>query len=249
MAREEKEQIIILKTYPVGENHRGVRLLTPGNGVVSALVYGGNGKNAHKKGAVVPFCYGWGELVHDRSRGRYQLREFSLEASFGPIREDLAMTYTASLWAEVIMGSYGGGQQGPELFLLILEALYALSEAGSEEHINKVNVRFLWLFLGLSGVRPDTEHCRRCGRSLTGELHRDGRGRLFCSSCASADLGVLPAGIVPYLKRADTADWEEFLRIGVAGRTMEQLKRWLYAVLQDHMNYPLKTLKSGSFLL
>jgi len=249
MSREEKEQIIILKTYPVGENHRGVKLLTPGNGVVTALVYGGNGKNGSKKGSIIPFCYGWGDLVHDRGRGSYQLREFSLEGAFEPVRGDLRKTYTASLWAEVILESYGGGNQGPELFLLLLEALFALSEAGEGDPVNKVNVKFLWSFMGLSGERPDTRGCGRCGGSLERALFRDSRGRLFCSSCASADLGQLPPGIIPYLGRVDGTDWEEFLKIGVAGETMEQLRRWLYAVLQDHMGRPLKTLRTGSFLL
>ncbi|MDC7223065.1 MAG: DNA repair protein RecO [Spirochaetales bacterium] len=249
MAREEKEQIIILKTYPVGENHRGVKLLTPGNGVLNALVYGGNGKNSSKKGAIIPFCYGWGELVHHQSRGRYQLKEFAVEAGFSPVREDLRKTYAASLWTEVILGSYGGGHHGPELFLLFLESLHALAELGAEEDLSPVMVRFLWSYLALSGERPDPSRCSHCARSTEGGIYRDSRGRIFCSACAHGGQGRLPAAIVPYLARVDRTDWEAFRKIGVASRTMEQLKRWLYAVIQDHMEYPLKTLKTGSFLL
>ncbi len=259
MSREEKEQIIILKTYAVGENHRGVRLLTPGNGVLSALVYGGNGKNSGRKGAVIPFCYGWGDLVHDRSRGRYQLKEFSVEAPFEAVREDLRKTYIASLWSEVIMGSYGGGHQGPELFLLLLEALHSLAEAGDRDRArnegyiynrdSRILVRFLWSYLALSGERPDIRRCAHCGAGTEKGLYRDSRGRIFCASCAHPGSGKLPPGIVPYLDRADSSGWDEFLKIGIAGQTMEQLKRWLFAVIQDHMEYPLKTLKTGAFLL
>ncbi|MDC7218556.1 MAG: DNA repair protein RecO [Spirochaetales bacterium] len=249
MGREEKEQIIILKTYPVGENHRGVKLLTPGNGVLSALVYGGNGKNSSKKGAVIPFCYGWGELVHDRARGRYQLKEFAVESSFSPIREELRKTYIASLWAEMLMGSYGGGHHGPELFLLFLEGLHYLAEGEGETEDFRIMIRFLWDYLALSGERPDPSRCSRCGRPTGDGLFRDQRGHIFCSSCAHSGMGRLPLGIVPYLNRADDTNWEEFLKIGMALQTMDQLKRWLFAVIQDHMGYRLKTLKSGSFLL
>jgi DNA repair protein RecO (recombination protein O) len=249
MGREEKEQIIILKTYPVGESHRGVRLLTPGNGILTALVYGGNGKNSSKKGAIIPFCYGWGELVHDRSRERYQLKEFSVEAAFSSVREDLRKTYIVSLWAEIVLGSYGGGHQGPQLFMLFLESLHALDGMNREEEDSAVMVRFIWSYLRLSGERPDPSRCVRCGRSTEEGLFRDSRGLIFCSHCTHAGLGKLSPGIIPYLLRIDEAGWDEFEKIGIAERTMEQLKRWLFAVIQDHMESPLKTLKTGSFLL
>lgn len=248
MGREEKEQIIILKTYKVGEIHRGVRLLTD-KGVLSALVYGGNGKNSLKKGAIIPFCYGQGELVHNRGRDSYQLKEFSVEISFDGVREDLKKMYMASLWAEVILSSYGGGQQGEILFSLMLNSLDLLQGAEGNLVVDRVMVRFIWFFLELSGERPNLSRCSTCGNSLQGNLYRDRRGLLHCSSCSSYDMGKLSGGVVPYLTRIDQVSGEDFLKIGVARQTMEQLKRWLYLVLQDHMVYPLKTLKTGSFVL
>lgn len=249
MGREEKEQVLILKTYRVGENHRGVKLLTPVNGVVTALVYGGQGKNGLKKGAIIPFCYGQGELVHDRSRGRYQLKEFDAEMGFDGIRADLGKTYRASLWAEILLGSYGGGQGGVDLFSLMLEGLHYLDGAEDEGEADRVMIRFLWSYLGLSGERPDPRTCHHCGAPLGGDIYRDDRGFLYGSRCGSSAMGRLPQSLGVYLDRADHSEWSDFLQIGLPRESREGIKGWLYALVQDHMGFPLKTLRTGSFLL
>jgi DNA repair protein RecO (recombination protein O) len=246
MGREEKEKILILKTYKVGETHRGVKLLTPMNGVISALVYGGNGKNSFKKGSIIPFCFGLGELVH--SGDRYQLKEFSLELAFDGIRENLNKMYMASLWAEIIMSSYGGGQQGADLFALVLDSLLLLENGSCEDDFDRVMVRFLWMYLSLSGERPDPVSCFRCGSTLSSQIYRDKRGLLYCHSCSFSDMDRFPPGIISYLARIDETDGREFIKIGLSRETMKQLKKWLYAVIQDHMEYPLKTLKTGETL-
>ena len=252
MSRNIRTEAIVLKTGRVGEIHKSVTLLTPDLGIIDAIahgVYKGKGKLAS---ATDPFAWSISYLYFEPVKKSYKITDMECMDLFEGVRADLRCYYAASLWAEVVIRSHGGGEGGDRVFGLMKEALGLLS-SGADERC--AQIQFLWRFISISGFLPDTEACSICGRNFDERepvVYRRSEGDFACESCMQesglegrSDRPLLGAGARRYLAYTEGLDFEEAVKIELVQRGKEQLLNLMYQFVQDILEVPLKTLQAG----
>lgn len=160
MNRYSSGEAIILENRRIGEIHKGVSLFTPDSGVVRAIAYGAYSHKGSLRGVTAPFVYGTVWLYHEPARSRIKLTDIDVIHMFHEIREDLLRFYSAGLWSEVVLRSFGGGEATAELFGLFRQSLELLCFS-DESRTRRLSAQFQLRFLALAGAPVDPGHIRK----------------------------------------------------------------------------------------
>ncbi len=250
MSRNLKGEVIVLKSTRLQEFHKIVYLISPTFGVVQAIAHGAY-KGKGKLGASTElFACSTAYLYYDPVKRSYKITEMEPLTFFDAIRGDLARFYTASLMAEVILKSYGGGEGYAQVYQLLKEALGEL-DAGAPT--DRIEIQYLWRLVGLLGFRPGIEACSSCGRSFPGgAVFRRSGDELLCEECAaSLSDGIegealsLSAGALRYLAHTESLSLRETMAIGLDRRSERALVAFLHALVEEIVEAPLLTLQAG----
>jgi DNA repair protein RecO (recombination protein O) len=245
MQRSSTTPAIVLRKARVGEIHKALTLLTPARGLVQAMAYGALKFGSRLATASEPFHLLKAYLYHDPVKDQYKLTEVESLEPHDELRRSVAKFYTASLWAETCLKSYGGGQESASLFELLAEALRLLNRwpAGRE---TSLSLQFLARFLVVSGHRLDLEQCGRCGLGfeplVTVFVSRE-EGSLLCASCRE-DGGALslPPGARRYLAATLGLPLAQAAAVGLEQASLAALRAALYLLVQASLEAPLKSL-------
>jgi DNA repair protein RecO (recombination protein O) len=253
MFRSFSSPAIVLRKNRVGEIHKGLSLLTPKLGLVSAIAHGAYKMKSRLRLASEPFGYVKVYLYHDPVKEQFKVTDLESIDLFECIRASVAKFFTASLWAETVLKSFGGGDSSRDLFRLLRDALCVLdtSPAGTE---TRVSVQFLIRFLSLSGYAPDLEGCSLCDRRIEETealVLKQGGLELVCSGCAGSGAPGLPlsSGGRRYLSVTRGMSLEKAVKVGLEATGMTALKALLYDYLQSALDTRLKTLQAGPGIL
>ena len=249
MTRNIKAPAIVLKINPVGENHRGLAMLVAGEGLIRPFAYGAQGRRSSLRAAAVPFNRGTADLHFDGAKNRWRLTAFDPEHTHDGLREDLDRFYTAASWAEILLGTHGGGDDSSALFQLAALSLDRLS-AASGLQVKQLGAAFLWLFLGIEGVRPDPMRCGRCGRHLgspDSKVHFWPNGLLVGAECAESRGPLIPPDALIWLQAL--SDYhapdkiDKALHTPLPPESLTALENWLLTQVQALLEKPLKSLR------
>ncbi len=157
---------IILRRSDFGEANLLLRILSRTEGKVEAVGRSARKAQGKLKGHLEPFLYADFVLVRGR-RMDTVANSFILDPFLG-LRGSLAGTLTGSVLLEITDRLTLEGYRDERVFLLLLASLRFI-EAHPEDR------KALWLlllffevnFLGLSGFRPQTDHCVLCQEKMT----------------------------------------------------------------------------------
>ncbi|MFP4551152.1 MAG: DNA repair protein RecO [Spirochaetales bacterium] len=251
MSRSRASEAIVIKTNRIGEIHKGVLLLTPREGLVRAIAHGAFSQKGKLRGLTDFLCSGTAYLYHNPVSDSTKLSDFDVRLFHSRVREDLARFYTASLWAEAIAKTHGAGGGSEELFALFHDALAELERRPGEE-AQLVSVQFVWRFLSISGMQPDLEHC-----AITGEFLAEGEpvyyspaDQGFCNrDVAIEHMAAWQPGALAFMRHTAAVPLAQALRTTPPAGAAARIKRVLYAILEEHVDSPLNTLKSGGAIL
>ncbi len=163
MFRNNYLNAIVLKTYQVGEMHKGVMLLTPDNGIISAIAHGAKKIKNRFRSSTEQFCISRFYLYYNPIKKDYKITDIEPHKAFNGIRISLSKYYTASLWVEIILRSFAGGENNASVYNLLCEALDILNLL-PEEKIPYITIQFIWRFICLSGYNPSLDVCGSCGK-------------------------------------------------------------------------------------
>jgi DNA repair protein RecO len=246
MQRSSNTPAIVLRKARVGEIHKALTLLTPARGLLSVMAYGALKFGSRLATASEPFHLLKAYLYHDPVNDQYKLTDVESLQAHDELRRSVAKFYTASLWAETCLRSYGGGQESSSLFDLLAGSLGLLDRlpAGREPALS---LQFLARFLIVSGHRLDLEQCGRCG------LGFEPLGTVFVTR---KNAGVrLPPGrggvsLPPGARRYLAATLEPLAQASAVG--LEQASppaAALYLLVQSSLEAPLKTLDCAAGFL
>jgi DNA repair protein RecO (recombination protein O) len=247
MQRSSTTPAIVLRKARVGEIHKALTLLTPARGLVQAMAYGALKMGSRLATASEPFHLLKAYLYHDPVKDQYKLTDVESLEAHDALRRSVAKFYTASLWAETCLKSYGGAEESATLFDLLAEALRLLdrSPAGKEPALS---VQFLARFLAVSGHRLDLEQCGRCGLGFeplgTVFVSRE-EGALVCASCRGQGSGgylSLPPGARRYLAATLGLPLGQAAAVGLEQASLAALRAAMYLLVQASLEAPLKTL-------
>ena len=150
MARNQVCTGIVLRTYRIAEIHMGVTLFTDSAGLVSAIAHGAHSQKGKLRALTNPFCHGTIYLYSDPVSKSTKITDADIQDYFMGIRESVRRFYTASLWGEIVLKSYGGGEGSGALFDLFLSSLRKL-DTTPDPMVPLVSFSFLRVFFSLRG--------------------------------------------------------------------------------------------------
>ncbi|MCQ2596828.1 MAG: recombination protein O N-terminal domain-containing protein [Treponema sp.] len=163
--RNYQTEAVVLSISSLGENNSLVTLLTKDRGIVKACLYGG------PKSKLKSLCAQWNAgniwIYETPEKNQNKISDFEVKKYHGTFGENLFKSYAALLAAELVIKTEcaGGGDNIPNCWTL-LNGFFDGLELSNEEQGKTGLIRFLWRFIHLSGLMPDTEECEICGRPL-----------------------------------------------------------------------------------
>ena len=109
MKRNQRTELIVLQSEKNGENHKLVSMFTEKFGLVRAIAFGASGSKSPMRAATSPFCLSDGELYHDPVKDLWRITHLNGKNLYDGIRGNLKKFYIVSFLAEVVLKTYGGG--------------------------------------------------------------------------------------------------------------------------------------------
>lgn len=189
MGRNSSSKALILSTFLAGEDNRIVNFLTPEQGVVSAMLYGG--RKSKLRSMVSPYNRGDIWLYTDISKGMSKITDFSPVEYHLSFRDSLYKIWAASVCAELLIKTHCGGDY--EQTWILANAFLDGMEYSDEKSCKLALLRFLWRYCAILGIQPDITTCIRCGQNfdLSGKngqygvvYYPAGENGCICSSCS-----------------------------------------------------------------
>jgi len=239
--RHSVTQAIVLQSRQFGEIHKSVTLFTPGEGLVAAVAHGAKKMGSRLRSTTEVFCLSRVFLYEDPVRRTHKITDMEGLRLFHGIRASLARYYAASLWAELILKSFAGGDSARPLFGLLRESL-SLCEQASPETARSLSMQFLWRYLVLTGNAPDLDRCAECGRSIGADeplALAGGEGAALCLSCAGPTAVEVPQAGRRYLAHTARLALADALRVRLDAADESSLRAVLLGLVQGILELPL----------
>jgi DNA repair protein RecO (recombination protein O) len=251
MGRTRITEAIVLRNNRIGDIHKGVVMLSVNEGLIRPIAHGAYTAKGKLRGTTNFLCTGTAYLYADPVRDSLKLTDMDVRYFFSGIREDLVRLYTASLWAEVILSSFATGDETGDLYRLLIDALQFLEYADAPRAA-VINVQFLWRYLQLSGLEPDLYQCAISGEALeSGEpifYSRTDEG--FCNHSYAQEQMIrwLP-GAAAYMRHTSQQRLALSLNVTPPSGAIARIKRVTYAILEEQLERPLRSIESSGGIL
>src|SRR5918996_4195100 len=180
-----KTPAITLKSRKWGDADRIVTFYTLRCGKLRGIARGARRKSRFGS-ALEPFVHCDLNLFEKRHDPLYRISQADIREAFAHLREDLTLMSGAARLANLVAAVTAEGDPGPQIFATLLNGLRALQDGGDPA---LVTLMFQIRLLGLTGFRPQTDHCVACGQRPPGMRERPmpfapASGGVVCESCA-----------------------------------------------------------------
>jgi DNA repair protein RecO (recombination protein O) len=249
--RSSTTEAVVLRKTRVGEIHKSLTLFSRNKGLIRAIAHGAFKVKSRLRTTSEPFHVVRAYLYHDPVRDQYKITDMESLSALDGIRGSVRRYYAASLWAEAVIRSYGGGENFPLLYDLLVGALALLDQA-PDRLVPLLNTQVLLRFLDLLGQRPDVEHCGLCAAELdmhSGAYLSREEQLLLCRNCAQPTAPHLPAGALRYLQKTLKMPLAAALRIGLEEHSLKAVKETAYFLVQAVLETNLNSIQSGVGIL
>ena len=245
MKRNFRTEGIVLKNNRFGEIHKGVVFLSPEHGLLDAVAYGAYSAKGKLRSITNPLCSGTFFLYRDPVKDTVKITDMDCREFFEGIRGSLGKFFTASVWLETVLKTYGGDAE--VVHSLLLAGLRCL-DACPEETVPRLLVQVLLRYLELSGTFPELDACGRCGRPREEReslyFHRGGLG-LVCFQCSAGDGPECTAGALKYVLHTGRLDLVKAAAVELDASAFTGLKRTVLALAEDLAGAPLNSVRTG----
>ena len=249
---------LILSTQIQGENNRRVTIFSPTEGIFFATLYGG--PKSKLRSLVSPMNSGIIYLYRDEAKNQTKITDFDVKNYHLSFRESLFKTYAAAFTTEILIKTKAAG--APSESWKILNGFLDGIELSDEDSSRLGLIRFLWRYLGLLGLKPNTAVCAICGLSLHSQKFSDeslsqrfnfsfSDNAFCCPECSNfekGDFSVSKAAIT-YLEAISSLSPKEVRKIEVSGKTLNEMKQLSFALIEKICGSKLNSLETGIGIL
>jgi DNA repair protein RecO (recombination protein O) len=247
MFRNQRLDALVLKTQRIGEMHRLVTLFNPVEGIIRATAYGAFKTKGRLRSDTESFNYIKAYLYLEPVKNNYKITDSECLLSFPGLRQSVERLYTASLCAEIVLKSFGGGESKARVFTLILESLKQINQS-SEDSLSYISIQFIWRFLDITGFNLDINTCGLCHNTLdsTQPFYFLLNSAFFvCKKCCKSSRLELSPGVRSYFNKTEKLPLSKAIKITMQTETMHSLKIVLYTCIQTLLNTELVSLQTG----
>jgi DNA repair protein RecO (recombination protein O) len=228
-----KTLAITLKSRRWGEADRIVTLYAQRLGKIRAVARGIRRSKSRSAGSLEPFVLCHLDLFEKPGDTLYRISQSDLVEFFPRIREDLDLMAAAARMANVVSAVTADGDPQPALFQALAESLRSLQEGGDPA---LGTLLFQIRVLGLTGFKPQTDHCAACGTDALQHtsLFSPAAGGMLCGRCAARQpvrSFPLSKGSVAFLRQAMRLSTTVARRLKAVGQVRSELESALEAYL------------------
>jgi DNA repair protein RecO (recombination protein O) len=248
--------VLRARESPAGD--RILSLLTAEEGLTDVFVFGG--PKSKLRSLASPYASGKAFVYLDPVKDFRKLADFDVIESYPALREDLDRLWSASLVAELLVKTSGGGGDFHIVVGLARSCLAALDSA-SPGATEPALVLFLWRLVEFLGLGPDPRACSSCGREFVFRRSLDEAApapmagaysfendEFLCPLCASRSGRCLPLGqgALRWLTRSLDLPYDDAVKLPLLPETLGSLKTLCFALARMAAEAPLVSLEKGA---
>ena len=254
MNRSSCSNAIILSLKPLGENNSSVTLLTPEAGIIYATLYGG--PKSKLRSLVSQWNSGKVWLYNNPEKNQIKINDFEVQNFHQTFSQNLYKFYAASLAAEIAIKTRCAGSS-EQCFRLVSGFLDGM-ELCDEEQSRVGLIRFLWRYLELLGLQPQTHACCICGKSFLDtrfapkaiSYYNSMENSFICPSCGSAENAIpVTNTAVQYLSALTVLTPSEARKLSIDEETYGQIRQLVFFLIENSIDQKLSTIETGMGIL
>ncbi len=221
-----KTMAITLNSRKWGDADRIVTFYTKEVGKIRGIARGARRQKSRLGAALEPLTICDLNLFEKSGDSLYRVSQVDLLEAFIPFREDLVLMAAAARMANVVSAVTPDGDPDPQLFETLEQGLRSLTASQDPAF---TALLFQIRLLGLTGFRPQTDHCAACGKTrLVGEPQFSPiSGGLVCTTCASRQTYrclPLSRGSLAFLQQALRLAPAVVTRLKAAGQVRHEVE-------------------------
>lgn len=199
-----KATAIVLRSRKWGDADRIVTCYARHLGKIRGVARGARRQKSRFGAALEPFTLCRLDLFEKAGDSLFRISHVDVMTSFQSLREDLGLMASAARMVNVVAAITPDGDPDPLLFDTLEQGLVSLHRGGDPAC---TALLFQIRLLGLTGFRPQTDHCAACGKMhLTGAPQfSPAAGGLVCVTCAARQrvrCVALSQGSLAFLQQA-----------------------------------------------
>lgn len=253
MQRNSSTPAIILSLRPLGENNSSVTILTPTEGISYVTLYGG--PKSKMRSLVSQFNSGNIWMYENPEKKQTKITDFEVLNYHPSFSQNLFKLYAASLAAELAIKTNCAGSN--EQCFTLVKGLYDGMELCDEEQSRLGLIRFLWRYLELMGIQPETHCCGHCGKSFLQEIESDSisyynnyENNFICSSCNTEKSALkLNTSAVQYLTGITVLTPAQSRQLKIDRTIYEQIRKLVFFLIENSIEQKLNSIETGMGIL
>ncbi len=179
-----KTTAIILRSRKWGDADRIITMYAKNLGKIRGVARGARRQKSRFGAAIEPFSICRLNLFEKAGDSLFRISHVDLMRSSHVLREDLDLMTSAARMVNIVTAITPDGDPDPLLFETLEQGLLSLHESKDPSF---TALLFQIRLLGVTGFRPQTDHCAACGKThFVGEPQFSPiAGGLVCLSCAA----------------------------------------------------------------
>jgi DNA repair protein RecO (recombination protein O) len=222
-----KTTAIILRSRKWGDADRIVTFYSKSLGKIRGVARGARRQKSRFGAALEPFSVCRLNLFEKVGDSLFRISHVDLVRSSQVLREDLNLMDSAARMVNVVAAITPDGDPDPLLFDTLEQGLASLHES---EDPAFTALLFQIRLLGLTGFRPQTDHCAACGKAhVVGEPQFSPiAGGLVCLTCAVHQQGrcvPLSRGSISFLQQAIRLAPDVVTRLRATGQVRNEVEK------------------------
>lgn len=242
-----KATAIVLRSRKWGDADRIVTFYSKEKGKIGGVARGARRPQSRFGAALEPFSLCRLNLFEKAGDSLLRVSQVDLVRSSQKLRESLSLIDSAARMVNVVAAITPDGDPDPLLFDTLEQGLASLHES---EDPAFTALLFQIRLLGVTGFRPQTDHCAACGKAhFAGEPQFSPlAGGLVCLSCAAHQRVrciALSRGSLSFLQQAIRLDPTVVTRLRASGQVRGEVE----AAIEGYVTVVAgKRLPSANFL-
>ena len=221
-----KTSAIILHSRKWGEADRIVTCYTRHFGKIRAIARGARRMKSRLGGSLEPFVLCQLDLFEKAGDSLYRVSQVAMQESFSKFRGDLTLMTAAARMVNLVAAISAERDADSSMFEALEQGLRQLL-VSSDPALTVL--LFQIRMLGLTGFKPQTDHCASCGRQRTDTVPHFSptAGGLVCIVCAShrpAACVPLSQGSVAFLRQALRLTPSLLSRLNAVGQVRSEIE-------------------------
>lgn len=260
MNRSSSTTAIILSLRPLGENNSSVTLLTPDAGIVYAVLYGG--PKSRLRSLVAQWNSGKVWLYENPEKNQIKISDFEVTNYHTSFSQNLFKSYAASLAAEIAIKTRCAGSAS-QCYRLV-SGFFDGMELCDEKQSRLGLLRFLWRYLELSGIQPNSHACSNCGKTFLDtqfapnaiSYYNSMENSFICPDCVesggssqSGNMISIQFYAVQYLSALTVLSPSEARKLSIDEEIYGQIRQLVFFLIENSIDQKLNSIETGMGIL